>query len=80
MRTAKSIAINEESSDASPNEKSSGNENDKSPSTFSGRKAKYPFPYYGGFFSEAARRQKVAQLGEAFESIIGKNKNLNPAY
>jgi hypothetical protein len=79
MRIAKTLAINEKSSNASPDEKPNGSENNKSPSS-SGKKPKYPFPYYGGLFSEAARRQKAVYIGKALETIVGKNKCLNFAF
>jgi hypothetical protein len=37
-------------------------------------KALYPFPYYGGIFSEAARRQKAVLHRKAKEGISGTDK------
>ena len=80
MRTFKTPPASEENANISLDENQDGSDNSKATSESSGTKAKRPFPYNGGIFSEAARRQKAAQIGKAIESIMGNDKKLSLAY
>ena len=77
MRTLNLTPIQEENTNVSPesNPNRKGNE-----SPVSTPKVKYPFPYNGGLFSEAARRKKAAQIVNVIENIIGNEKKLGLAY
>jgi len=80
MRTLNVTLTSNENASLSPEGNQNGNGINNTSLTPSSPKAKYPFPYSGGIFSEAARRRKTAMATKVIESIIATEKSFNLAY